>query len=68
MIEQKKRLCPAPKKARAFEKEEIRRFFLMFDRKDRYCLVRAAFAAVAFNGCNRCAELYELEWEGTYLC
>ena len=67
LIEQNKKMFPAPKKALAFEKEEIRRFFSSFNRKNRYILVRAAFAAVAFNGCNRIAELYDILWEGKHL-
>ena len=64
MMEQKKKRCPAPKKAEAFEQSEFRRFCLMFPRKCRYTLSRAAFAVVCMNGCNRIKELAEALWGG----
>lgn len=64
MMEQRKKLCAAPKKALAFEQEDFRRFLMMFPRKCRYTLVRAAFAVVCMNGCNRIGELAEIIWGG----
>ena len=62
MMEQKKKRCPAVKKAEAFEKTEFLRFLIMFNRKCRYTLVRAAFAAACMNGCNRIKELALALW------
>lgn len=51
-------------KARAFEPEELGMAFKKIDFDNRYELVRAAVASVAYFGANRMAEIKDLKVSG----
>ena len=64
LVKASEKSCLLPTKAKVFDQEELDTFFRTVDLTNKYNLVRAAYAVIAYFGANRTRELKALQFKG----